>query len=112
MRGQVAQRVEGVAGDVPGRIGDLDKIASPVDLARFTAAWTVLPAKPWRWPGPGQTLWTQDGLLAWTMVNDRPGTPVTEASTYSIFVGARSNPDLIHVDDAGIAWDTDTRDEL
>lgn len=46
------------------------------------------------------------------MVNDRPGTPVTEASTYSIFVGARSNPDLIHVDDAGIAWDTDTRDEL
>jgi len=51
-------------------------------------------------------------LLAWTMVNDRPDSPVTGASTYSIFVGARSNHDLIHVDDAGIAWDSDTRNEL
>ena len=42
------------------------------------------------------------GLLAWTMVNDRPDSPVTDASTYSIFVGARSNQDLIHVDDAGM----------
>jgi hypothetical protein len=45
------------------------------------------------------------------IVNDRPDSPVTDASTYSIFVGARSNQDLIHVDDAGIAWDWDSRDE-
>lgn len=46
------------------------------------------------------------------MVNDRPGSPAADASIYSIFVGARSNQDLIHVDDAGIAWDADTRNEL
>jgi hypothetical protein len=57
--------------------------------------------------GPGR-----DGLLAWTMVNDRPGSPVTDASTYSIFVAARSSQDLIQVDDAGIAWDWDSRNEL
>jgi len=45
------------------------------------------------------------------MVNDRPGSPVTDSSTYSILVGARSNQDIIHVDDAGIAWDWDSRDD-
>jgi hypothetical protein len=85
---------------------------SPADLARFTNAWTALHVKPWRWPGPEQALWTWDGLLAWTMVNDRPDLPVTDASTYSIFVGARSNQDVTHVDDAGITWDWDSRNEL
>ena len=42
-------------------------------------------------------------------VNDWPDSPITDASTYSIFVGARSNQDLTHADDAGIAWDTDPR---
>ena len=84
----------------------------PADLARFTSAWTALDIKPWRWPGPDQALWTRDGLLAWTMVNDQPDSPVTEASTYSIFVGARSNQDLTHIDDTDIAWDQDSRDEL
>lgn len=46
------------------------------------------------------------------MVNARPDSPVTDASTYSIFVGARSNQDLVHVNDAGIAWDWDSRNEL
>ena len=97
---------------VGGRYGMGANDVSPADLARFTSAWTALPAKPWRWPGPHQTLWTWDGLLAWTMVDDRPGSPATDASTYSIFVGARSNQDLIHVDDAGLTWDADTRNEL
>jgi hypothetical protein len=43
------------------------------------------------------------------MVNDWPDSLVSEASTYSIFVGARSNQDLIHADDTGIAWDSDPR---
>lgn len=94
-----------------GRHGLGANDVSPAHLARFTSAWTALPVKPWRWPGPDQALWTQDGLLAWTMVNDRPDSPVTDASTYSIFVSARSNRDLIHIDDARIAWDWDSRDE-
>ena len=85
---------------------------NPTGLARFTSTWTALPVKRWRWPGPNQALWTRDGLLAWTMVNDRPDRPVTDASTYSIFVGTRSNQDLIHVNDADIAWNWDSRNEL
>jgi hypothetical protein len=46
------------------------------------------------------------------MVNDRPDSLVTDASTYSIFASARSNQDLAQVDDAGIAWDWDSRNEL
>ncbi|MGH3163378.1 MAG: hypothetical protein ACRDPF_03825 [Streptosporangiaceae bacterium] len=94
-----------------GRFGLGANDVSPARLARFTSAWTALPVKPWRWPGPDQALWTQDGLLAWTMVNDQPDSPVTDTSTYSIFVSARSNRDLTHIDDARIAWDQDSRDE-
>ncbi len=94
--------VEAVFGGHLG-LGAID--VSRADVARFTTAWTALPVKQWRWPGPDQALWTRDGLLAWTMVNDRPDSPVTDASTYSILVGARSNQDLIHLDDADIAWD-------
>ena len=46
------------------------------------------------------------------MVNDRPDSRVTDASTYSIFVGVRPNQDLTHIDDADIAWDWDSRDKL
>jgi hypothetical protein len=95
-----------------GRFGLGANDVRPADLARFTSARTALDIKPWRWPGPDQALWTRDGLLAWTMVNDQPDSPVTEASTYSIFVGARSNQDLTHIDDTDIAWDQDSRDEL
>jgi hypothetical protein len=101
--------VEAVFG---GRFGLAVIDVSPAGLARLTSEWTAVHVKPWRWPGPAQALWTWDGLLAWTMVNDRPGSPVTDSSTYSILVGARSNQDLIHVDDAGIAWDWDSRNEL
>jgi len=101
--------VEAVFG---ARFGLGAKHVSPARLARFTTAWTALHLKPWRWPGPDQALWTRDGLLAWTMVNDQPDAPVTDASTYSIFAGARSNQDLIHLDNAGIAWDWDSRNEL
>jgi hypothetical protein len=100
--------VEAVFG---GSLGMAANDVSPANLARFTRQWTALPVKPWRWPGPDQALWTRDRLLAWTIVNDRPDSPVTDASTYAIYVGARSNQDLAHVDDAGIAWDWDSRDE-
>jgi hypothetical protein len=95
-----------------GRFGLGANDVSPADHARFTSARTALHIRPWRWPGPDQALWTWDRLLAWTMVNDQPDAPVTDASTYSIFVGARSNQDLIRLDDAGIAWDADSRNEL
>jgi len=112
----VAGRSREPGGVALGRAGHQRQPAglgtNPARLARFTNAWTALPVKPWRWPGPDQALWTRDGLLAWTMVNDRPGSPVTDASTYSIFVAARSSQDLIQVDDAGIAWDWDSRNEL
>lgn len=85
---------------------------SPADVARFTSTWTPLNAQPWRWPGPNQTLWTQDGLLAWTMANQRPGSPVTDASKYNIVVGARLNQDLLRIEDSGIAWAWDSRNEL
>ena len=93
------------------RLGLGAENVTPAALARFTSSWTALGAKPWRWPGPDQALWTQDSLLAWTMVNDRPDSPVTDASTYSIFVSARSNQDLTHIDDTDIAWDWGSRDE-
>jgi hypothetical protein len=85
---------------------------TPVDHDRLTRAWTALEVKPWRWPGPNATLWTQGGLIAWTMVNDWPGAPVTDESYYSVYVGARSNDDLAPVDDADIRWDWDSRDEV
>lgn len=81
------------------------------DHERFTRTWAELDVKPWRWPGPNAAVWTQDRLIAWTLVNDRPGAPVTVASRYSIVVGARSNDDLAHVDDAAISWDWDSRNE-
>ena len=68
--------------------------ASPDRLARLTSAWTALPAKPWRWPRPDQILWSRGGLLAWTMANDLPDSQVIGASTYSVFVGTRSNRTL------------------
>lgn len=101
--------VEAVSG---GHFGLCANDVSPARLARFTNAWTALPVKPWRWPGPDQALWTRDSLIAWTGVNDRPDSPVTDASTYSIFVAARSNQDLIHINDTDITWDTDSRNEL
>jgi hypothetical protein len=61
--------VEAVFGS---RLGPAANDVSPARYARFTDAWTALPVKPWRWPGPWQALWTRDGLLAWTLVNDRP----------------------------------------
>ena len=85
---------------------------SSADVARFTSTWTPLNAQPWRWPGPNQTLWTQDGLLAWTMANQRPGSLVTDASKYNVVVGARSNQDLLRVEDSGVAWAWDSRNEL
>jgi hypothetical protein len=80
--------------------------------SRFTGPWTPLEVKPWRWPGPHAALWTQGGLIAWTLVNDWPGTPVTDDSYYSIFVAARSNDDLAPVDSVGIPWDWDSRNEV
>jgi hypothetical protein len=95
-----------------GRAGLGANDVNPASLARFTGTWTALHAKPWRWPGPDQALWTRDGMLAWTMAHARPDSPVTDASTYSIFVAARSHQDLIPINDAGIAWDQDSRNEL
>lgn len=101
--------VEAVFG---GRFGLAANDVNPRDLARFTSSWMAVSAKPWRWPGPNQALWTWEGLLAWTIVNDRPDSPVTDASTHSIFVGARSNQELAHLDEPGIVWDYDSRNEL
>ena len=78
---------------------------------RFTSDWTRIDVTAWQWPGPDHALWTRDGLLAWTMVNDRPGAPVTDESYYSIFVAARSNYQLADMGDAGIGWDWDSRNE-
>lgn len=92
------------------RLGAID--VTSADLARFTSAWTALNVKSWRWPGPNQTLWTWDGLLAWTVLNAAPDSPVTDASAYNLNVGARSNQDLLQVDDSGIAWAWDSRNWL
>lgn len=87
-----------------GCIGAGVSDVNAADVARFTSAWTALDVKPWRWPGPDQALWSRGGALAWTVANDRPDSPVTDASTYSILVGARSKPDLAVIDDSGITW--------
>jgi hypothetical protein len=83
--------------------------ATPADHNRFTRGWINLGVKPWRWPGPNEVVWTRDGLIAWTVVNDRPGATVTAASHYAIVVGARSYDDLVHADNAGIDWAWDSR---
>src|SRR5215469_10993716 len=57
-----------LADAVFGRFGLGANDVSPICLARFTSAWAALPAKPWRWPGPSQAMWTWDSVLAWTMV--------------------------------------------
>lgn len=94
-----------------GRSGLAASDVNPDRLAQFTKAWTALPVKPSRWPGPEHALWTRGGLLAWTMVNDQPGSPVTGSSTCTVIVAARVGQDLNQVDDAGIAWDWDARTE-
>ena len=81
------------------------------DHERFTRALTSLDVKPWRWPGPNSAFWIQDGLIAWTMANDWPRALVADTSYYSVFAAARSIDDLAHVDDAGIAWEWDSRSE-
>jgi hypothetical protein len=78
---------------------------------RFTSGWQRIDVKAWLWPGPDHALWTSAGLLAWTMVNDRPGARVTDDSHYSIFVAARSDHLLAAVGDAGIEWDWDSRND-
>jgi hypothetical protein len=93
------------------RFGLAANDVSSTGLAQLASAWSPVNVKPWRWPCPRHILWAWDGLLAWTMVNNRADSPVTDASTYSIFVGARSNQDLVHVDDSSIAWDWDSRNE-
>lgn len=80
-------------------------------LARFTRPWVAIEAKVWRWPGRDQALWTLGRALAWTAGNDRPDAPVTPETFWSIFVSAQSNEDLVGIDDAGIAWDWDSRRE-
>ena len=81
------------------------------DHARFTRTWAQLDVKLWRFPGQNAAVWTRDRLIAWTMVNVGPETPVTAYSPYSVIVGARSNDDLAQVDDAGISWAWDSRNE-
>ena len=58
-------------------------------LETFVAGWTRLEAQAWRWPGPDSSLWVRDDLLAWTIVNDAPGSDVDESSLYSISLAAR-----------------------
>lgn len=82
---------------------------SQQQLARLTTDWSAVAAKRWRWPAPEQTLWTHHGLLAWTMANEPPDTPVTPDTVYSVFVAAQSAEDLRTLNDSDISWDWDTR---
>lgn len=79
------------------------------EVARFTNTWTALRVKPWGYPGPNQIMWTRDGLLAWTFVNQMPDSPVKNPNLYGIAVSARSRQDLLRVDDSGIEWAWDSR---
>jgi hypothetical protein len=83
-----------------------------VEHDQFTSGWAGIDVRPWRWPGPDHALWTRNGLLAWTMVNDRPDALVTDDSCFSIFVAARSNNHLAAVGDAEIEWDWDSRNDI
>jgi hypothetical protein len=79
---------------------------------RLAATWAPIDVRPWRWPGPDHRLWVRDGVLAWTVVNDSPDAAVNESSYYSIFIGARSNDELVILDDLGIEWDWSSREDL
>lgn len=94
---------------VGARFGLVAIDVTSTDHRNFTGGWTALDAEPWRWPGPSSALWTRGGLIAWTMVNSEPDTPVDESSRYNIVVGALSQEDLFQADDAGIAWEWDSR---
>lgn len=78
---------------------------------RLATMWTPVDVRSWRWPGPDHRLWVHESVLAWTVVNDAPGAAVEEASDYSIFVAARSSTDLAAVDNLGVQWDWDSRNE-
>lgn len=93
------------------RYGLAANVVTTDQLARFADPWTPIPAKQWRWPGPDQALWTMGQALAWTIGNDRPDALVTPETFRSIFVSATSNRDLAEIDNAGIAWDWDSREE-
>jgi hypothetical protein len=48
-------------------------------------------------------------MLVWTVVNDSPDAVPNESSYHSIFIGARSNDELVVLDDLGIEWDWTSR---
>jgi hypothetical protein len=54
-------------------------------------------------------LMVRDGVLVWTVVNDSPDAVPNESSYHSIFIGARSNDELVVLDDLGIEWDWTSR---
>jgi hypothetical protein len=51
-------------------------------------------------------------VLAWTVVNDSPDAVANESSYHSIFIGARSNDELVVLNDLGIEWDWTSREDL
>jgi hypothetical protein len=95
--------------------GDIGAGANNVDadgFQRLATAWAPIDGRPWRWPGPDHRLWVWDGVLAWTVVNDSPDAVANESSYHSIFIGARSNDELVILDDLGIEWDWTSREDL
>ena len=94
--------------------GDIGAGANNVDadgFERLATAWAPIDVRPWRLPGPDHRLWVRDGVLAWTVVNDSPDAVANESSYHSIFIGTRSNDELVVLDDLGIEWDWTSRED-
>jgi hypothetical protein len=84
---------------------------SAEDFATLVERWTPLDVRAWRWPAPQQQLWVCGGVLAWTMVNDPPDSPVTETSRYSVLVAGLSAAALSDALGTWAGWDWDSRTE-
>ena len=86
-----------VANDVPRRF--VDTLTAELEPWHFVA---------W-WPGLESRLWRGDDVVAMTGANQSSDTPVTAASRWFIFVGARTERALGHFDRLVIGWDYDSR---
>jgi hypothetical protein len=74
-------------------------------LEAVSSRYSNLECRPWRFPGPAHQLWHRPGSLLLSCANQQPDTPITEASTFSVFIGAQDPSGLAFLSEVDVDWD-------
>lgn len=88
-----------------GEIGAGASNVSGEVVDRLVDTWEPVDARPWRWPGSDQRLWSRDGVLAWTFVDDVRDAEPRGSSAHAIFAAARSTDELDVLRELNVEWD-------